>query len=523
MELFWTKKTQIESVSSDPLGFSNKLRIHFFDTLFVGLTLPVTRAKYYLLYPRFILSLEKYNCLDFSNLLKLERAYLIAATKHGSIEKDKDHNGILGADSYPKSIKELEDFNFEIFQNNKSGFNRLKENLVKLGLFKPDPYNKNNEIKIKLTSFGRKIADKKIINPNFEKDQLINNFITKDCLCSLSHREKTLLEHVFMGDLKVEKHKEEFYDVVFDKSVSKAFDIKEFFKKKIERRLRVLILSKIRFHSLIFFLSVFRIKRENFISAMIEDCFVKKEEFSDIKQLWRGYFLTCGLQEVMTLALYLIYEIIKYKWDGKKDQEKSATFEEIKSCLEIKLLLSPIFKYRNFSHIIKESQQIIGNIEMNKNKDENLKKIPNLIKEYCRILNNAFHDEHEDLIDFIENMDIKPSNYTLRNFIEFYKAHENLDERQYTYLFFKDFCLPRQNAVIDYRNYRGIEKILLYETENEIISFFSELKNYSPRSVGVLIHSKLSINLFKIMVDLGLIENNVLTKKGEQLVRDYNG
>lgn len=86
---------------------------------------------------------------------------------------------------------------------------------------------------------------------------------------------------------------------------------------------------------------------------MIDDCFTKKEELSNIRQLWRGYFLACGFQEVSELTLYLIYEILKNKWDGKKDQEISATFKEILSILEEKLVLKSKIQNSNFSQIIK--------------------------------------------------------------------------------------------------------------------------------------------------------------------------
>jgi hypothetical protein len=485
----------------------------------LGLTVLVSRAKYYILYPRFIKSLETHNCLKFSDLLKLERAYLIAVCKHEEDESNLDHYGILGKNKL-KSLDsaEKDDFNFKIFEDNKSGYNLLKGNLVKIGLIKRDRFNEDNELEVKLTSLGERVVDNKIIDPNLDKDALIEDFKNNDCLCSLSNQEKILLRQVFKGDLKVVKQKEGGYDYIFDDSADKNFNLEDFIGEVDKTKQRA-ILSKIRYHSLAFILSIFKQEKENFLSTLIDDCFIEKKKFSKIRQLWRGYFLVCGFQEVSELTLYLVYEILKNKWDGKNDQEILATFEEIQSIVEEKLVLTPKIQFSNFSKIIREKKLIVKSME--NDKETAIKKIPNLIKEYCKILYKAFQKENPEIKKFINNMDEGTTNFTLEKFLKFYKNHKDLEEGQFTYRFFKDFCLPRQKDVIDNRLYKGTEKILLYETEHEIIASFSNLEFFLPAKV--FDQNKLTLMLIKIITDLGLVGDNKITTDGETLLEEYNG
>lgn len=519
MDLFWTKKTQIQSITNDPLGFNNRLKLNYFDTLFLGLTVLVSRAKYYILYPRFIKSLDAYNCLNYSNLLKLERAYLVAVCKHEEDESDLDHYGILGKNRLKiLDSTEKDDFKFIIFENNRSGYNLLKGNLGKIGLIKRDRFNENNELQVILTSLGERIVDNKIIDPNLDKDTLIEDFYNNDCLCNLSNQEKILLMQVFKGDLKVVKQMEGGDNYIFDDSTDKNFNLEDFIGE-VDKTKQRSILSKIRYHSLVYILSIFKQEKDDFLSTLIDDCFIEKKEFSKIRQLWRGYFLVCGFQEVCELTLYLIYEILKNKWDGRNDQEILATFEEIQGIVEEKLVLQYKIQYSNFSKIIREKQLIIKSME--NDKKNTLKKIPNLIKEYCRILYEAFQKEDQELKKFINNMDEGTTNFTLVKFLTFYNKHKDLAEGQFTYRFFKDFCLPRQKDVIDNRHYRGTEKILLFETENEIIASFSNLETFTP--ANIFEQDKLTRVLIKIITDLGLISDNKITTDGEMLLEEYNG
>lgn len=518
MQLFWTKKTQIQSKTSDPLGFTFRIRVPLFDILFLGLTNPVTRAKYYILYPKFIQSLEKFESLKILSLLKLERAYLIAAYEHSKEEFDKDHSGILGINSISRiSDERLREYNFKIFENNQSGFNRLRGNLAKIGLIRNDS-NENNELKVKLTSLGYKIANKQFFNPNSSYEILIKDFKESECLCKLSDQEQVFLRHVFTGDFKVETQQKGEYNIIPSDSVEKSFDILNFLRN-LEVQEEFSFLTNIRHHSLIYILSIFNKLPEDFISELIEDCFSSVvDEYVNIRQLWRFYFLVCGFQEVCELTLFLINEILKNKWNGIENQEATLSFKELQLNLKEDFAINSKIKYGNFPRIIREAKEIINNI--GKNNEKNLKKIPNLIKVYYGILWNHFKNEKNELVRFIINLDSPVTSLTLDSFLKYYEINKNLEENQFVFIFFKDFCLLRQKNINQYRNYRGKERALLFDTENEIVAQFSKSDVFKPSNV--LDQFKLTNNLIKILNDLGLIFENKLTKDVIELLKRYH-
>jgi len=527
MQIFWTKKSKFESKTNDPLGFNFRIKIKLFDNLFLGLTNPVTRAKYYILYPRFIQSLERHNKLNISNFLRLEKAYLIATYQHQNEERERDHLGIMGIDKLSKLTEEkIKAFDFEIFKNNQSGYNQLRGNLINIGLIRGGNKVEFND---KLTSLGQYLIDNILINPNNDNENLINNLKKNECLCELSKREKILLRKVLSGNFYVKKLKNGNYDVIPDDDIDKDFHFSKLIKG-IDDREVISILGKIRYHSLIFILSIYDKKPVKFLPEFIKNCFSEEKKYKKIRGLWRFYFLVCGFHEICEITLYLINEILKKKWDGSENQEVSLTIEEMFKFFKENLVLKPKRKYSNFTEVIEESLKIIKSIE--EDKEENLKKLPNFIKEYYKILYFNFIQEPEELVQFLTNFDAPTTNHTLDTFLKFYEKHKDLEDIEYVFKFFKNFCLPRQNHINIYRNYRGKERVLLYQTEIKIISKFSNTDNFKPSNV--LNQFKLTNNLMKILTDLDLIhenkedltgerENNIeLTEEGEKFLEQYH-
>ncbi len=527
MQIFWTKKSKFESKTNDPLGFNFRIKIKLFDNLFLGLTNPVTRAKYYILYPRFIQSLERDNKLNISNFLRLERAYLIATYQHQNEEREMDHSGILGKVAASKLTDEdIKAFDFKIFKNNQSGYNQLRGNLVNIGLIRGGSKVDFND---KLTSLGHYLIDNNLINTNNNNENLIKDFKKNECLCELSKRDKLLLRKVLSGNFHVKQLKDGDYDVIPDDNIDKDFQFSKLIKG-IDDREVISILGKIRYHSLILILSIYDKKPVKFLPEFIKNCFSEEKKYKKIRGLWRFYFLVCGFHEICEMTLYLINEILKNKWDGSENQEVSLTIEEIIKFFEENLVLKPKRKYSNFTEVIEESLKIIKSVE--ENKEENLKKLPNFIKEYYRILYFNFIQESEELVQFLTNFDAPTTNHTLDSFLKFYDKNKTLEDFEYVFKFFKDFCLPRQNHINIYRNYRGKERVLLYQTEIKIISKFSSTDNFKPSNV--LTQTKLTNNLMKIITDLGLIQenkegltgerkNNIeLTEEGEKFLEQYH-
>lgn len=517
MEIFWTKKTQILSKTNDPLGFNQRIRVRFFDLLFRGLTMPVTRAKYYALYPRFIQSLEYHNKLNISSFLKLEKSYLAAAYRHKE-ESENDHNGILGINGIEgNSDAVINSLDFKIFKNDQSGFNRLKGNLINMGLIIDDS-NEKNELKVKLTSLGQFVVDNKLINPNLDPIVLIDEFKKNDCLCKLSKRERFLLYKVFVGDFQVIK-KKETYDVIPQDLVDKSFTLKSFLKN-LDYVDEVLLFSKIRFNSLMYILHIFNKEPEDknrFVDELVNDCFNEVKRSEKIKQLWRFYFLVCGFQEVCELTLYLVNEIVKIEGQAIGNKEISCKFETIKKFLKNQVDINPVKEKRNIIQIIHESD---GIIKEQKDIKSNMKEIPSLIKEYYAVLYENFQNEPKELIKFLTNIDAIATELTIEEFLLFFDKHKELKVDEFIFHFLKRFCLPRQKNIIKYRQYKGNERILIFETESELIIDSSESKKFTP--TNVLTQSKLTNNLIPILTDLNLIFNNKLTEEGINLLKNYN-
>ena len=71
-----------------------------------------------------------------------------------------------------------------------------------------------------------------------------------------------------------------------------------------------------------------------------------------------------------------------------------------------------------------------------------------------------------------------------------------------------------------YRNYKGKERKLLFETETEIFAKFSKKDSFKPTLV--LNQFKLSTVIRRIFKDLGLITEQKLTEYGKNLVNKYH-
>lgn len=460
--------------------------------------------------------------------MTLKNVQKILLLRYSNEEREKDHTGILGKDTASRLTEDdIKSFDFQIFKNDLSGYNQLRGNLINIGLIKG---GSKVELNDKLTSLGQYLIDNILINPNNDNDTLIKNFKKNDCVCELSIRDKILLRNVFSGNFQVKKLKDGDYDVIPDDAIDKGFNFSEFIKG-IDDLETISILGKIRYHSLILILSIYDKNPVKFLPEFIKNCFSEEKKFNKIRGLWRFYFLVCGFHEICELTFYLINEILKNEWDGSEKQEVSLTIEEIFKFFEENLVLNPKRKYSNFTRIIEESLKIVKSIE--ENSKENLKYLPNFIKEYYRILYDNFKKELNELIQFLTNLDAPTTNHTLDSFLKYYDKNKELEDIEYVFKFFKEFCLPRQNHINIYRNYKGKERVLLYQTEKKIISKFLSNGNFTPSNV--LTQFKLTNNLMKILTDLGLIYENKedltsegskkieLTEEGKKFLEQYNG